>query len=74
MEVWKAFKALLPEDPLQVATVTAVYEDGTSLVTYPGGGTARLRGSGFAVAAMVWVKSGQIIGPAPDLTVYDVEV
>jgi hypothetical protein len=74
MEIWNAFKALLPEDPLQIATVAAVYEDNTSLVTYPAGGTARVRGSNMMVGSMVWLRGGQIVGAAPELTVFEVEV
>lgn len=74
MEIWRAFKQLLPTEPLMAGEVATAHEDGTSTVTLPGGGTLRVRGTGFATGAWVWVRGGEIRGPAPELTVYDIEV
>ncbi len=72
--LWKQFSALLPSDPLLVATVTAHNSDGTSTVQYPGGGTAVVRGQSVAIGAKAFIQSNQIQGAAPDLPLIELEV
>lgn len=72
--LWKRFSALLPQDPLLVATVTAHNSDGTSTVQYPGGGIAVVRGQGVVVTSKAFIQNNQIQGEAPDLTQYEFEV
>lgn len=70
---YRALLALLPQDPLQVGTVTTINADDTRTVQLPGGGTLRARGDA-ALGARVFVRSGLIEGPAPALTVLTIDV
>lgn len=72
--VFRQLLELLPQTPLTIATVAADHADGTCTVTYPGGSQVRVRGDGFAVAALVFVRDGVIEGTAPALTAITVEV
>jgi hypothetical protein len=74
MNIWKQFQALLPSDPLLIATIAAHNSDGTSTLVWPGGGQSVVRGQSVAVGQKAYVKSGQVQGEAPDLTVYEFEV
>jgi cation transporter-like permease len=65
---------LLPKTPLTIGEVVAVHGDDTSTVQYLGGGQQRVRGTGFAVAAKVFVRAGVIEGVAPSLAAFVVEV
>ena len=57
---------LLPKAPLEIGTV--LYSaDGVATVQLPGGGIVKARGVA-ADDAVVYVKSGAIEGPAPNLT------
>ncbi len=71
---FRLFLELLPQTPLLIGEVVATHGDDTSTVQYPGGGQQRVRGSGFAVAAKVFVRSGVIEGAAPALAAFVVEV
>lgn len=71
--LYRALRELLPEPALQVATVATVNADGTRTVTYPGGGTQRVRGTA-SVAAQVFVRAGVIEGDAPALTPLTIDV
>ena len=73
--LYRALRELLPESPLQVATVTAVHTaTGDSTITWPGGSTQRVRGVGVAVGLNVFVRDGVIEGAAPSLTLEVIEV
>lgn len=74
MNLWKRFQDLLPKEPLQVATVAAHHDDGTSTVQFPGGGLARVKGQEVAIGQSAYVQGGWIRGEAPDLPVYEFEV
>ena len=41
--IYRRLLELLPSEPTLTATIAVVHADGTATVTYPGGGTARLR-------------------------------
>lgn len=71
--IYRQLRELLPEPPLTVATVSAVHADGTVTVTYPGGGTQRVRGTA-TVGAAVFVRAGQVEGAAPELQTVTIEV
>lgn len=59
---------LLPSQPILTGVVTAVYADGTALITFQGGGMQRCRNPlGAVAAANVYVQDGAVIGAAPDL-------
>jgi hypothetical protein len=72
--VYKALIELLPQNPLLLAEVAAVYADGTLTVQFPGGGLQRVRGAGFATGAKVFVRSGMVEGLAPNLSAVTIEV
>ncbi|AUR84134.1 hypothetical protein NVP1049O_25 [Vibrio phage 1.049.O._10N.286.54.B5] len=62
---------LLP--PRMIMTVSAVNTDGTVTVGSGGGASVRALGSN-AVGTKVYVQDGIVIGVAPDLTHYEIEV
>ena len=70
--VYRQFLDLMPQRPLQVATVVATSGD-TSTVEMPGGGRAQVRGAA-AVDAQVFVRDGVIEALAPALTLVQIEV
>ena len=73
--LYRALRELLPEAPLQVATVIAVHtSEGTSTVAWPGGSQQRVRGASVAVDNPVFVRDGVIEGTAPVLTLEVIEV
>lgn len=72
--IYRALLDLLPSSPLLVATVAAVNGDGTSTVTFPGGGQQRVRGTVVGVGNQAFVQDGEIRGQAPALTAITIEV
>lgn len=73
--LYRALRELLPEAPLQVATVVTVHtEAGDSTVTWPGGSQQRVRGVGVAAGGLAFVRNGVIEGAAPALTLEVIEV
>jgi hypothetical protein len=70
---WARWKRLLPDAPLLIATIVGTYADGTVLVSYPGAGTQRVRGTGL-IGGAVWVRAGVVEGEAPALSAYEIEV
>lgn len=73
--LYRALRELLPEAPLQVATVFAVHAaEGASTVTWPGGSQQRVRGASVPAGLPVFVRAGAIEGPAPVLTLEVIEV
>lgn len=71
--LYRALRDLLPEPALLVATVTTINADDTLTVTFPGGGTQRVRGEA-AVSDQVFVRAGVVEGPAPALTFLTIDV
>jgi hypothetical protein len=66
--LYRALRELLPESPLQVATVTAVNTlEGTSTITWPGGTEQRVRGTSVPALSLAFVRDGVIEGAAPEL-------
>jgi|Wag4MinimDraft_13_1082653.scaffolds.fasta_scaffold15321_2 hypothetical protein len=74
INLWKKFNNLLPQDPLLIATVAAHNSDGTSTVTWPGGGQSTVQGQSVAVGSKAFVQSNRLQGQAPDLPSYEFEV
>lgn len=73
--LYRALRELLPEPPLQVATVAAVHtSEGASTITWPGGAQQRVRGTSVASGQLAFVRDGAIEGPAPALTAETIEV
>ena len=73
--LYRALRELLPDAPLQVATVSAVHvSTGDSTVTWPGGSTQRMRGVSVAAGQLAFTRNGVIEGAAPALTFEVIEV
>lgn len=73
--LYRALRELLPEAPLQVATVIAVHaSSGDSTVEWPGGNQQRMRGVGVTAGQLAFVRNGVIEGAAPALTLEVIEV
>ena len=73
--LYRALRELLPEPPLQVATVTSVNATaGTSAITWPGDTQQVVRGTSVSVGSKAFVLNGVIEGAAPDLTFLTIEV
>lgn len=70
--VYRQFLDLMPQRPLQVATVTATSGD-ASTVTLPGGGVLQVRGAA-TVGAQVFVRDGVIEAVAPALGIVQIEI
>lgn len=70
--LYSSLRALLFTDRVQAGTVTAI-ETGRVTVTLPDGSLATVRGSA-TVGGRVYIRAGAIEGPAPALTVVDIEV
>lgn len=73
--LYRALRELLPEAPLQVATVVTVHAaTGESTVSWPGGSQQRVRGTSVPASGRAYVRNGVIEGPAPNLTLVDIDV
>ncbi len=70
--VYRQFLDLMPQRPLQVATVTAT-DGSTCTVQLPGGGVLQVRGAA-TVGAQVFVRDGVIEAVAPALTLVQIEI
>lgn len=70
--LYSEFRALIPEAPLQVGTVTQV-TGGVVTVQLPGGGLLRARGSA-GVGQKVFVRDAVIESIAPNLTLELIEI
>lgn len=70
--LYQQFRALLPEPPLQVGTVTAV-TGGVATVQMPGGGLLKARGTATP-GQKVFVRDGVIEAIAPNLTLEIIEI
>ena len=70
--LYSEFRALIPEAPLQVGTVTQV-TGGVVTVQLPGGGLLKARGSA-GVGQMVFVRDAVIESIAPNLTLELIEI
>ena len=69
---YKRLRDLFPAPRLQVGTVVAVGTDAVT-IELPDGARTRARGEAV-VGARVYVRDGVIEGPAPDLTIIEIEV
>lgn len=72
LNVYQQFRALLPDPPLQVGTVTEVAA-GVVTMQLPGGGLLRARGSA-EVGQQVFVRDGLVEAVAPNLPLELIEV
>ena len=74
MNVWSQFKKLLPSHALLAGEVTAHNADGTSMVRLPDGKELKVFGTSVGIGSYAFVRGGEIVGPAPSLPIYNVEV
>lgn len=72
--LWEKFKGLLPDSPRQVVTVSLHNSDGTSTVTTASGGTMRVMGTDVVVGALAYVQGGVMLGAAPAIQHFDIEI
>jgi hypothetical protein len=72
--VWTQFKKLLPSDAILAGQVTAHNTDGTSTITLPDGSQIKALGTSVTVGQRAFVRAGEVLGPAPGLPIYDIEV
>lgn len=72
MNLYKQFRALIPDAPLQVGVVVA-YSNGVATVEELGGGRSQARGD-VAVNDRVFFRDGVIEGPAPNLPVENIDI
>ena len=73
--LYRSLRELLPEAPLQVATVASInFVAGTSGVTWPGGSTQTVRGTSVPIGGNAFVRNGVIEGAAPALELLTIEV
>lgn len=73
--LYRALRELLPEAPLQVATVVEVHTaTGESTIEWPGGSQQRVRGTSVGAPNRAFVRDGVIEGPAPALTLEFIEI
>ena len=70
--LYSEFRALIPEAPLQVGTVTQV-TGGVVTLQLPGGGLLKARGTA-AVGQKVFVRDAVIEAIAPNLTLELIEI
>jgi len=72
--LFRKFIALLPEtDRRGLGTVVTVSDTTTTLTTL-GGGSITVQGTGVAVGSMAYYKGGVLVGEAPNLPSYEIEV
>ena len=72
MNIYKRLIDLLPSNRMDVGTVAQVFGDAV-LVELQSGGYVRVTGTS-TVGTKVFIKSGQVIGEAPNLTGSIIEV
>jgi hypothetical protein len=71
--LWRQFEDLLPRAPLLLGTVVTRHSDGTLTVQLLDGGLLRVNGPG-SPDERVFVRGGQVQGPAPMLPTVEIEI
>ena len=71
--LWRQFRALLPDAPLLIGTIAVRHTDGTAIVELLDGGLVRVHGAG-SIGDRVFVRDGRIEGEAPPLPHIDLEI
>ncbi|MDP2610015.1 MULTISPECIES: hypothetical protein [unclassified Oceanobacter] len=71
---WTRLSKLIAPGAKTIVTVTTVHTDGTSTVTLRSGDTLRVQGDTVAASSKAIIQAGRIIGKAPDLSHYEIEV
>ncbi|SDS29459.1 hypothetical protein SAMN05216198_1631 [Halopseudomonas litoralis] len=72
---WKRFIGLLPGGTRTVGTVASVdLQNGTSIITLRNGSQISAKGTSVGRGLKAFVVDGQVMGQAPGLVQYEVEV
>ena len=75
MNLFAEFRRLIPHDGVIVCTVQAEFGDGTTSCLTLDAHLVRVQGTnGRATGAKVFVQGGRVIGDAPALIAYAVEI
>jgi len=73
--LYRALREVIPDAPLQVATVSSVsLVAGSSTITWPGGTQQAVRGTSVPAGSRAFVRNGVIEGAAPNLTLETIEI
>jgi len=72
--LWEKFKGVLPASPKIYTTVSQVLGGGELQVTTPSGGVLQVLGSGWNNGDTVWVQDGRVVGQAPSMQHYDIDI
>jgi hypothetical protein len=70
----EALRAAVPQEPLLIGLVLAIYSDNTSAVQYPDGSEQRVRGTSVAVGQPAFVRGGIVEGLAPARVAVTIEI
>jgi len=71
--LWRKFKKLIDGPAMEVVTVQSVSGGTSKCITYTGG-VVIVSGDSVAAGDKAFIQDGRIIGEAPDLTYYEIEV
>jgi hypothetical protein len=74
MNVYSKFKKLLRKEGKRTAVVQAPYANKTIKIKYPNGKQTIIEGEGFKRGDTVIIEDGKVVGGAPTLDTYEVEV
>lgn len=73
--LYRALMELIPDAPLQIATVASINAtEKTSIITWPGGDMQTVRGVNVPVGNQAFIRDGIIEGEAPSLTFETIEI
>lgn len=72
--LWEKFKGIIPDSPRLVVTVSLHNSDGTSTVTTASGGTMRVLGTTVLAGGKAYVQGGVLLGAAPSVQHFDIEI
>lgn len=68
VNIWQKFQGLIAKTPLMIVTVTALNGDGTCTVSTFDGAEFKVIGQTVPVGQTAYIRGGQIMGGAPNLT------
>jgi len=74
VNIYHRFRQLLPEEPLLIGRVTALNPDGSMTVALVSGGGVRAIGQPFQADTPVFVRGREVVGEAPEMQSYEVEI
>lgn len=72
--LWQLFRGVTEQGAKQVATVLASNGNSYDVQSMGGGVSVATSSAAYDVGAKVFVRDGQIVGIAPDLTYIEIEV